>query len=355
MNFKELFVHSSAVGSPIHKRAEKILNLKAHVVSERPYPHKGNLDAEDFNASKERLYLGPHEGHFFRKCPGTTGAACCNYFVLNLGVQCNMNCSYCYLQSYINQPVSQIYTNIDSAFQEMDGLRGSGVRVGTGETIDSLSLDDISLYSKSLVEWFAKRPEMTVEFKTKSNNIKNFVNLPHAGNVVVSFSINPQMIVESEEHGTASVLKRLLAAHECAENDFPVAFHIDPMIYVPSWRSHYAQLVDQVCSLFRPEQIKWISLGALRYPPEMKHILRDRFGGDTLSLRAELHLSRDGKLRYDQHLRSEMFDFVLSEFKKRGDYPAFLCMEQSEVWLNTFKATPRQVPAVSELFAPVMI
>ena len=53
---------------------------------------------------------------FFKRCPGARpGLTCCNYFVLNLGVQCNMNCSYCYLQSFVNTPVMKVYANIERA------------------------------------------------------------------------------------------------------------------------------------------------------------------------------------------------------------------------------------------------
>jgi spore photoproduct lyase len=357
--FEEVFIHEAVWESDISKRVREIFPANILKVKERPYQDKeGALSGSDFSKSKRRLYLSKHEGHFFRKCPGTQGAACCNYFVLNLGVQCNMNCSYCYLQSYINSPVSQIYTNIEDAFRELDEITlkypKSPFRVGTGETIDSLTNDDLTLYSIQLVEWFSRHPNLTCEFKTKSSNIKNFINLPHGGNVVVSFSINPEVIVSSEEHGTATLAKRLWAAKEAVNRGFPVAFHIDPMIYVEGWQNFYTELVEQVTEIFKPKDVKWISVGALRYPPSMKHMLRERFESPSKILTGELFLSQDGKLRYDQALRTQMFNHVISEFHKRDrKYPVFLCMEAPESWIGTFEHTPRNVPSISELFRPL--
>ncbi|MDZ4676085.1 MAG: radical SAM protein [Oligoflexia bacterium] len=358
--FSELYIHEKSWNSLVAKRAREILNVTPIKVSERPYGNReGNLTGKEFSLSKKRLYLAPHEGHFFRKCPGTQGAACCNYFVLNLGVQCNMNCSYCYLQSYINSPVSQIYTNIEDALIELDETAlkfpNSPFRVGTGETIDSLSLDDITHYSKILVQWFSRHPKLTCEFKTKSDNIKNFIDVQHAGNVVVSFSVNPQSIIASEEHGTASLRQRLHAGRTASNQGFPVAFHVDPMIYVSGWKVLYSELVDQITTMFTPKEIRWISIGALRYPPEMKHILRERFSKNPpAALTGELFLSGDGKLRYDQGLRNQMFSHVIGEFKKRDKgYPAFLCMEAPESWLGTFQQTPRQISQIKDLFQPM--
>lgn len=355
----ELYIHNDVWDSEVAIRVRSLNLAEAVKVAERPYKNQeGQLSGREFTHSKKRLYLAKHEGHFFRKCPGTQGAACCNYFVLNLGVQCNMNCSYCYLQSYINSPLSQIYTNIDDALSELDEISlrypTSPFRVGTGETIDSLTFDDLTLYSAKLVEWFRGHPKLTCEFKTKSCNIKNFINLKHSGNVVVSFSVNPHKIVETEEHETASLSRRLRAAQESRDHGFPVAFHIDPMIYTEDWKKNYFDLVNEITSLFKSNEVRWISLGALRYPPSMKNILRERFGGSTSSLAGELFLSDDGKLRYDLGLRTKMFNFVMGEFKKRDPkYPVFLCMEAPESWLGSFETTPRNVENISNLFKPL--
>jgi spore photoproduct lyase len=360
--FEELYIHESAWDSPVANRVRSIVKVEAKRVYEKPFTdlESDSLSGNEFDHSKKRLYLAPHQGHFFRKCPGTTGAACCNYFVLNLGVQCNMNCSYCYLQSYINSPMTQVYTNISDALLELEQIAlrnpSASLRIGTGETIDSLSLDDLTGYSDLLVEWFSKYPRLTCEFKTKSNNIKNFINTPHAGNVVVSFSINPQQIIESHEHRTANLKERLQAARSASDKGFPIAFHIDPMIYDEDWQNLYNQLVDQVATTFKPSELKWISVGALRFQPSMKHIMRERFGARSLGVRSELFLSQDGKLRYDQALRTKMFDQVISRFKIHDkSYPVFLCMETPETWLATFDSTPRQAPQVSDLFTPVAL
>ena len=60
-----------------------------------------------------------------------------------------------------------------------------------------------------------------------------FIDLPSAGNVIVSWSINPDAVIEREEHGTASLTARFGAAEKCLARGYPIAFHIDPMIWHP--------------------------------------------------------------------------------------------------------------------------
>jgi spore photoproduct lyase len=272
-----------------------------------------------------------------------------------LGLQCNMNCSYCYLQSFLNTPYLTIYSNLDEALKELkemaDTYPALPYRVGTGETIDSLSLDPITHYSRELISFFRNYPHWKVEFKTKSNFVDQFLDVEHAGNVIVSWSINPQAIVDSEEHGTASLLDRLQAARKCLSKGFLVALHMDPMIWRPDWKEHYGDLVDKICTHFAPEELLNISLGTLRFQPEQRHIMRERFSFDSWVLRAEMHRSTDGKMRYDQSMREEMFKFVMDKFKSHSTaWRVFLCMESPETWIASTETVPARSESLKTLF-----
>jgi len=362
-SFEKIFIDEKSLDSAVARRVQKFFPAeKIQIVKEEPFSEsRGELSAADFDRSKKNLFLTPYPGQFFKRCPGATQKktlACCNYYVLNLGSQCNMNCSYCYLQSYLNSPVMKIYTNLDQALNELQQMAEMHselpYRVGTGEVIDSLSMDEITLYSRTLIEFFKKYPKWTLEFKTKSNRVDHFLDLAPAGNVVVSWSINPPHIIESEEHGTARFQERIEAAKKCAAAGFNLAFHIDPIIWHPEWKQNYSQLVQTLVENFSVDQVKVISLGTLRFQPEQRHLMRERFGLKSHVTSAEMFPSEGGKLRYDARLRNEMFQFILNEFKQRNTkWPAFLCMETPETWINNFEKTPMQVENLKDLFRPL--
>lgn len=208
-SFEKIYILDPSWDSEVADRVRSLypIDIVKRISDENEIPFsKGNLNAKDFNRSKKNLLLTTFKGQFFKRCPGATqkkNLACCNYHVLNLGSQCNMNCSYCYLQSYLNSPITKIFTNINQALDELDTIATSlpdqPFRVGTGEIIDSLSLDEITLYSNKLINFFNKYPKWILEFKTKSDKVDQFVNLSHAGNTVVSWSINPGYIIAREE------------------------------------------------------------------------------------------------------------------------------------------------------------
>jgi len=316
----------------------------------------GRLSSEQFDASKKTLFITDFKGRFFKRCPGARpGLTCCNYFVLNLGLQCNFNCSYCYLQSFINSPTMKMYSNIDQALSELEemgqSLGQSALRIGTGEVIDSLSLDQISLFSVELIQFFRRFPKWRLEFKTKSADVDQFIYKPHAGNVIVSWSINPQAVIEREEFGTAHLVQRLEAAQKCRDRGFQISFHIDPMIWFPEWQAHYADLVDKITDMFAPKDIPYLSVGALRFQPEQRIMMKERFGAASWINRAEVFPSDDGKLRYDHHLRTQMFRFLTDRFKDQNrDWNIFMCMESPENWLETRAELPKSDEGLRELF-----
>ena len=92
-------------------------------------------------------------------------------------------------------------------------------------------------------------------------------------------------------------------------------------------------------------------MGAIRFQPEQKSFMRERFGMDSLVTQAELFTGKDGKLRYDASLRREMFKFLRDEFLKTdAGWKIFLCMETPETWLDSTGSLPYQQGSIKEMF-----
>ncbi len=360
-NFTHIYIDQAALHSEVSLHVQTLYpkEIIHFIKNESEIPiSTGVMSAHEFNESKKTLLLTTFNGQFFKRCPGATqkkSLTCCNYFVLNLGSQCNMNCSYCYLQSYLNSKITKIYTNIDQALNELqkiaDEYPDQPFRVGTGEIMDSLSLDSLTLYSQKLILFFKKYSNWILEFKTKSAEIENFVEIPGAKNIVVSWSINPDYIIQNEEHGTASFNQRIEAAKKCRDKGYRIAFHIDPMIYHTNWKNNYSELAEIIASEFSAEDIQVISIGSLRFQPEQRHMMRERFGFQSLINQAEMFPSEGNKLRYDVSVRTEMFQFMNKKLKLMNPkFNIFLCMETPEIWIDSMEKLPSQIPELKNLF-----
>lgn len=292
-----------------------------------------------------QLVLAFQKSNFLKKCPGTKKYICCGYQILNLVNNCELGCSYCILQGYLDNPFITIYVNIEDLFSELQSTLAAQpnklYRIGTGELADSLSTDHLTGYSAQLVQFFSDKQNAIIELKTKTTQIDNFLHLAHGGRTVVAWSLNTSQIMASEETWAPTLDERLAAAARCQAAGFKLAFHFDPMIWYPNWEEDYRSVVERIFECIAADHIIWISLGALRYPHQLDDIIRAQHPASKI-VYGELVPGLDGKLRYFKALRIEMFGKMYRWIKQHApDVFIYLCMESHEVWQRAFGWSPR--------------
>jgi spore photoproduct lyase len=308
---------------------------------------------QNINPHDKPLVLAYQKSEFLKWCPGTKNYICCGYQILNVVNNCEINCSYCILQGYFNSPFIIIYVNIEDMFLELEKKISSQpnqiFRVGTGELADSLSTDHLTEYSPQLVSLFADKENAIIELKTKTTLIENFINSDHNRRTVVAWSLNTPKMIYSEESSAPTLEERLAAAEKCQLAGFKLAFHFDPMIYYIGWEQDYRFVVQSIFQKIKPENIIWISLGALRYPSHLDRIIR-QIHPDSKIVYGELFPGKDGKLRYFKPIRIEMFSKMYQWIKEIApDVFVYLCMESSEVWQKSFGWTPKNSGGLKRL------
>jgi spore photoproduct lyase len=265
-----------------------------------------------------------------------------------------MDCSYCVLQGYLNNPLLTLYTNWDDLLREINGFlsidRPSLFRLGTGELSDSLALESPFPFSKFLIPFFAERHNAILELKTKSVNVGPLLPLNHRGRTVISWSLNPTKMIEREERRTAPLKERISAARDCQEKGYPLGFHFDPLIYHEGWEKEYQETIHQLFKEIDPKRVVWISLGGFRYPPDLKAIAEERFPKTGMFL-GELFPGRDGKFRYLREIRTEMYQKMVRWLKEIDPHLfIYLCMESKEVWEKVFGWAPESSGHLSQMF-----
>jgi len=286
------------------------------------------------------LSEAPQKGAFVKHCPCSPGAVPCGYFNLNLHTGCPYDCSYCILQAYLpdkNQAVFfSNWNDMENELIEFLAARPE-VRIGSGELSDSLAYELVRPGAARVMELFRKLPQTVFEFKTKATHVQALLTIGDVpGNIVVSWSLNPPALSRVEERMAPSTLSRLRALAAVQERGYRIGIHFDPLILFPAWKTHYRELIQRLAAVIRPERIAWWSLGALRFPPELKkHIFKHR---QSQLFWGELIQGPDGKYRYFEPLRLELFAFIKAEIRDRlsGEVPLYLCMEDRSTWGEIF-------------------
>jgi spore photoproduct lyase len=283
-------------------------------------------------------------GRLLKSCPGTRHYFCCGYKILHFGVQCSLDCSYCILQAYLNQPNLRIFGNTDDLLSELSGELLSHpdqlYRIGTGEFTDSLLLDPWTELSRMLVPFFARQSNAVLELKTKTDFVQNLAHLDHKGHTIVAWSLNTRSVRRHEEPKAATLSERLNAARLCSERGYYLAFHFDPMIEHPDWREGYKEILDRLFEAVDPSRVVWISLGAFRFMPDLKAIIEQRHPQSRIPY-GEFIRGLDGKMRYFRDIRVDLYALMVEHIRRVDPgICVYLCMEGKDIWRDVFGFSP---------------
>ena len=138
-------------------------------------------------------------------------------------------------------------------------------------------------------------------------------------------------VIDANEFFSSSLEERLAAAKRCVASGYKVGFHFDPIIYFSGWQDEYGRLIESLFAEINPRDIAWISLGTLRFRPELKTVIENRFPENKI-LDEELLLGYDNKLRYSDKMRYGVYSYMISAIRGHSkDIELYLCMENKKM------------------------
>jgi spore photoproduct lyase len=208
---------------------------------------------------------------------------CPHFWVFKPLIGCPYQCSYCYLQGTFFGNKTPRLKNLEEIAKNLEEFLSWATSLGlklllnVGELCDSLAIPEwTAKFLKICVPILKRFPGNKLLFLTKSgiNNIQLLTDDPSLNEIIImSYSLNPQPIIEQFEKGTASLESRLEAAKKLQEMGYEVRLRIDPIIPVKDWPILYLELIESIFKGFnlKPERITLGSLRGLK-----KTILRER-------------------------------------------------------------------------------
>ncbi len=278
---------------------------------------------------KARLGLG--------QCPvASPKTRCCNLLTLDAVENCGYDCSYCSIQPFFGD--RQVL--FDSRFREkLADLKldpAQSYHIGTGQSSDSLMWGNSHDTLDALLEFARSHPNVILELKSKSDNIGHLLRRNIPANLICTWSLNPETIITHEEHGSATLERRLWAARRIADHGGLVGFHFHPIIHYQGWRDDYAAIAAAVQRMFDTREVVMVSLGTLTYTRPVIRQIREK-GMASKILKMEL-VEADGKLSYPDGIKQQLFSHLYNGFNPQWHDEVFfyLCMENQRHWEPVF-------------------
>jgi spore photoproduct lyase len=243
-------------------------------------------------------------------------------------MDCKYDCEYCYLQYYFQTKVPVIFVNRDEVLLKMEEVLRSHPRpyFHVGEVCDALAFDPLTDFSLRISDLFSKYKNGVVEFRTKSTNVQNLLLLKsHPKNMIPSWTLSPQRVVNAIEHKTPSLRERLNAARRCQDAGYEVGVRLDPIIIYEGWEEDYRGMVEEILIKLDPKSVDYISLGTIKLHKLLIDVIRRRFP-DSPTVTAELFPGSDGKYRYLKFQRVDVYRKIASWVRGLNEN---ICMDLS--------------------------
>lgn len=189
---------------------------------------------------------------------------------------CLFNCSYCFLQGMHSSAHWLLFVNEEDYHhdaQQMVKERGT-CWLSISYLSDLLGFEQEMALCSRWIKVARREPRLTIEIRTKSDNIRSLLNVAPIPNVLFVWSLSPAHLVQRHEHGTASLPNRLWAAHALMRRGWRIALCFDPILLLEQWEEEYRILLEQTFRRLPPEHIEQVSFGSFRMHPAFLKRLR---------------------------------------------------------------------------------
>ncbi|MCD8477698.1 MAG: hypothetical protein LRY68_07160 [Sulfurospirillum sp.] len=290
-----------------------------------------NFEKEMFKIEeieKEHLGLG--------SCPvASPKTRCCNLMTLDAVESCGFDCSYCSIQSFYKNNTIIFDKNFAQKLERLELDSHKTYHIGTGQSSDSLMWGNRAGVLEALFSFARKHPNVILELKSKSDNISYLLENEVPRNVLCTWSLNPQVIIDNEEKRASSLQERIQSARALADKGVLVGFHFHPIVLFEGWQEAYTAIAKELLERFTCKEVALISMGTLTFiKPVLKKI---RLRAQSSKILQMPLVDASGKYSYPLSLKEEMFSTLYQAFKPwHTEVFFYLCMEDESLWQKVF-------------------
>jgi len=293
-------------------------------------------ERKTFRTKPRKVTLSDSENEVFGMCPvASEKTVCCNLMTIDAVQGCSLGCSYCSIQTFYTDGKISVDKNLAEKLAKIPLDPNKKYHIGSGQSSDSLATGNREGVLDAQLNFARNNPNIILEFKTKSNNIGYLLRSDVPDNVFVSWSLNPQLFIDNEEHGTASFDERISSARALSDKGVLVGFHFHPIVYYEGYELDYTNIIQKVVSVFDPLEVAMVSMGTLTFiKPAIKKLRSTGLSSKVLQIPMA---DAVGKSSYNKEIKKEIFGHVFNQFFSWHDTVFFyLCMEERSVWESVF-------------------
>lgn len=228
----------------------------------------------------------------------------------HLATGCPAHCQYCYLAGSLQgPPVVRVFANLPAildatrAYRRPDGEASFEASCYT----DPLALEHLTGSLAETIRFFGAQERATLRWVSKFDAVEPLLDLSHNGRTRCRISVNAELVSWRLEGGTASLdarlnaLRRLALPRSRGGGAYPVGLVIAPIMPIPDWQRHYAELLDRAAAALDFPCDLTVELITHRFTPTSKEVLQGWYPNSSLEMdeaRRSVKRGKHGTTKY---------------------------------------------------------
>lgn len=308
-----------------HPRTRALLDRfpKAQRIPCERYGEVFNIRAQSFRLQKRKpalILARKFDGHVLETPSGYGIGTRRNYYFSHM-LNCPYDCRYCFLQGMFQSAHYVLFVNyedFESAIAErVADTAGEAATFFSGYDCDSLALESVTGFAAHFVPFFGQLDDAWLELRTKSVQLRGFLDRDPLERIVIAFSLAPDAVARRHEHGAPPVARRIEALRRLAEHGWNVGLRFDPLVQHQGFEESYAELFDAVFDAVPSESVHSVSVGPMRFPRAMFETIVGHYPDEPLF--AGPLENRGDMVSYSPDLEASLQDFCLERLRERID------------------------------------
>ncbi len=321
--YKYIYVESEVRD---HPRVDEVLNRfpDADVIACSRYTEIFNRKSQDFRLQKKQppLILARKHSGYIQQVPFGYGVGGSHNFYFSTMLNCLYDCRYCFLQGMYRSASHVIFVNLEDFSNALHQTAAEfeedqQIWFFSGYDCDSLAMEPVIGMAEFFIEEVASSPNVWLELRTKSTQIRSLLNRRSVPNVIAAFSFTPDEISRQIELRVPSVEKRLAAMLKLQEHGWSIGLRFDPLIFSADYRRQYQDLFQLLFSELDSALIHSVSLGVFRLPKDFFKTL-ERLYSDNVFI-AQPFTTQNGQVSYPSEIESEMKEWCYTQVLQHID------------------------------------
>ncbi len=205
-----------------------------------------------------------------------------NVFYNTPVLNCLYNCEYCFLQGMYPSGNLVVFVNEDDLRNAIDMKLNDPIDplkptvVSVSYNTDLLAMENIMPLTRSWIEYAGTKKDLLIEIRTKSALFPAIKDLDVVKNVILSWTLSPQIICDRYENTAPPLKSRIRAVKQALDHGWPVRLCFDPVLLVDNWYEVYTEFFNQLFLEIQKDQLIDVTLGVFRMNKDYYKRIRKR-------------------------------------------------------------------------------